>query len=207
MIRVVLIVSLTALLALVLYLPSAYPAQHFIAQLRTEHARLAAFWDGTRAQRILSRCVDAHAASAQRVPIPRAHEAPVPAGVDGAVADEMTAVNARLFNNAYFQSVDALLLLASYRLFTMLEWLPWLALFGLAATLDALVVRSIKARQFDHHDPEAFAACAAGTVVLACITLVGFVLPATLPPLMLPAMAVAMVVLTAGSVRNFHRRG
>jgi hypothetical protein len=103
--------------------------------------------------------------------------------------------------------VDALLLLASYRFFTMLEWLRWLALFGLAATLDALVVRSIKASQFSHHDPEAFAACAAGTVMLGCITLIAFVLPAALPPLTLPLMAIAMATLIAGSVKNFHRRG
>jgi Domain of unknown function (DUF4400) len=206
-IRAVLIVSLTVLLALVLYLPSAYPAPYFIAQLRTEHARLGAFWDSGRAERVLSRSVDTHATTAQRVPIPRARDAPAPAVVEGAVAEEMSAVSARLFDNAYFRSVDALLLLASYRLFTMLEWLPWLALFALAATFDALVVRSIKARQFAHHDPEAFAVCAAGTVMLACITMVALVLPATLPPSMLPAIAIAMAALIAGSLRNFHRRG
>jgi hypothetical protein len=206
-IRVVIIASLTALLALVLYLPSAYPGQRFIAQLRAEHLQLAAFWDTRRAERILARSIDAQAATAQRAPIPNARDAPAPGAIHNAVASEMSAANARLFNSPYFRSVDALLLLASYRAFAMLEWLPWLALFGVAAMADAVVVRSIKARQFGHHNPEAFAACAAGAVLLACGMLITFVLPINLPPLTAPGVLIALSVLTTGAVGNFHRRG
>jgi hypothetical protein len=205
-IRVVFVVSLTALLILVLYLPSAYPAQRFVAQLRSEHAQLAAFWSADRAERVLIRTLDTQAATAQHMPIPDARAAPTLGTMQTAVAAEMSAVNARLFDSPYFRSVDALLLLASYRLFATLEWLPWLVLFAATATLDAAVVRSIKARQFGHHDPEAFAACAAGAVVLVCGTLVAFVLPASLPPWMTPALPIAMVMLVAGALRNFHRR-
>lgn len=206
MIRGVLVVSLTTLLVLVLYLPSAYPPQRFIAELRTEHAQLAAFWSVERAERVLIRALDIQAATAQHIPIPDVRAASTLATMQSAVAAEMSAVNARLFDSPYFRSVDALLLLASYRLFATLEWLPSLALFAAAATLDAGVVRSIKARQFGHHDPEAFAACAAGTVVLVCGTLVAFVLPATLPPWMMLALPIAMIVLAAGAMRNVHRR-
>lgn len=207
MIRVVVVVSLTALLALVLYLPSAYPPQRFVSQLRAEHDQFATFWNAARAERVLARSLDVQASTVQRIPIPDARAAPAPGTMHTAVASEMSAVNARLFDSPYFRSLDALLLLASYRLFATLEWLPWLALFAVAATVDAVVARSIKARQFGHHDPEAFAACAAGTVVLVCGTLVAFVLPATLPSWMLPAMPTVVVVLVAGALRNFHRRG
>jgi Domain of unknown function (DUF4400) len=206
LIRVVIVVSLTALLVLVLYLPSAYPPQHFLAQLRAEHAQLATFWNVARAERVLARSLDVQDSTARLMPIPDARAEPAPGTMHSAVASEMSAVNARLFNSPYFRSVDALLLLASYRLFAVLEWLPWLALFAAAAAVDAVVVRSIKARQFGHHDPEAIAACAVGTVVLVCGTLVALVLPATLPPWMLPAVVTAMVMLVGGALRNFHRR-
>jgi hypothetical protein len=205
-IKAVIIGSLTAVLVLVLYLPSAYPPQRFVAQLRAEHAQLADFWSATHSERVLDRSLRAQASTAQRISIPDVRAAPAPEAMHIAVASEMSAVNARLFNSPYFRSVDALLLLASHRLFAMLEWLPWLALFAAAATVDAVAVRSIKARQFGHHDPEAFAACAAGTAVLVCGTLVAFLLPATLPPWMPPAMPIAMVTLVAGALRNFHRR-
>lgn len=206
MIRVVFVVSFTALLILVLYLPSAYPAQRFIAQLRAEHAQLAAFWSVDRAERVLERSLDVQDETARSIPISEARAAPTLATMPTAVAAEMSAVNARLFHSPYFRSVDALLLLASYRLFATLEWLPWVALFAAAAALDAAVVRSIKARQFGHHDPEAFAVCAAGAVALVCGALVAFVLPATLPPSLMPALLIAMVMLVAGALRNFHRR-
>ena len=54
--------------------------------------------------------------TAEVTPIPTAKDAPSPAAVNGAVSREMSSVNQRLFNNAYFRAVDALLLLASYRL-------------------------------------------------------------------------------------------
>jgi hypothetical protein len=205
-IRIVIIASLTALLVLVLYLPSAYPAQRFFAQLRTEHTQLAASWDSARAERILPRSIETQAATTQRVPVPGMRDAPPVGAIHNAVAGEMAAVNARLFDSPYFRALDALLLLASYRVLVMLEWLPWLAPFAVAAMVDAIVVRSIKATQFGHHNPEAFAACAAGAVLLACGMLVTFVLPTKLSPLTAPAMLTALAGLVTGAVRNFHRR-
>jgi len=118
----------------------------------------------------------------------------------------MSAVNARLFNSPYFRSIDALLLLASYRLFTLLEWVPWMALFCLTALLDGGVVRSIKARQFVHHDPEMFALFVSMAIVLVCGAVLASVLPVTLPALLLPAVPVAMGVFAGGALGNFHRR-
>ena len=68
--------------------------------------------------------------------------------MDGAVAREMAMDNQRLFNNAYFKSIDALLLLAGFRVATLIEWLPWLLAFTAAVLLDGFIVRQIKAKEF-----------------------------------------------------------
>ena len=185
MIRFVAIVSLSALLLLVLYLPSAHPPEHFVARLRVEHEQTAAFWSPAHAQRILERTLDAQAAAQPLSPIPTTQAAPRLPGVDSAVAREMSAVNTRLFNSPYFRAIDALLLLATYRFFTLLEWLPWLLAFGIATTADGAALRVIKAKQFAQHDPELFALYASSAIVLGCATVVAFVVPATLPVVLL----------------------
>lgn len=207
MIRVIAIVSLMALLILVLYLPSAHPPERFVAQLRIEHEQTAAFWSAKRAERILTRTLDAQESTTQFNPIPTLRQAPDPSRFDSAVALEMSAVNARLFNNPYFRSIDAQLLLATFRLFTLLAWLPWLLAVGVAALFDGAVVRVIKGKQFTHHDPEMFALYACAVIVLACGTVIALVLPATLPVWLLPGVPVVMAVFAAGALGNFHRRG
>ena len=207
MIRLVAIASLSALLLLVLYLPSAHPPEHFVARMRIEHEQTAAFWNPLHAQRILERTLDAQAAAQPLSPIPTAQSAPQPPGVDSAVAREMSAVNARLFNSPYFRAIDALLLLATYRFFTLLEWLPWLLAFGIAATVDGAALRAIKAKQFAHHNPEVFALYASGAIMLGCATVVAFVVPATLPAALLPTVAIVIGVFTGGALAHFHRRG
>jgi hypothetical protein len=106
---------------------------------------------------MLDRAVRMQEATANVTPIPAAKDAPLTTGVNGAVSQEMSAVNQRLFDNTYFRSVDALLLLASYRLATLLEWLPWLTAFVLAALVDGGLTRLVKAKEFLQHDPEMFA--------------------------------------------------
>ena len=65
------------------------------------------------ATRILARAVRMQDAIADVTPIPKASDAPSANGVNSAVAQEMGSVNQRLFNNLYFRSVDALLLLGA----------------------------------------------------------------------------------------------
>lgn len=207
MIRLVAIASLSALLLLVLYLPSAHPPEHFIVRMRIEHEQTAAFWSPRHAQRILARTLDAQAAAQPLSPIPTTHSAPQLSGVDSAAAREMSAVNTRLFDSPYFRAIDALLLLATYRFFTLLEWLPWLLAFGIAATVDGAAVRAIKAKQFAHHDPEIFALYACGAIVLGCATVVSFVLPATLPAALLPTVAIVVGAFIGGALAHFHHRG
>ena len=186
MIRGVALVSLIALLVLVLYLPSAQPPERFVAQLRAEHSAAAAFWGDAPAAHMLSRALSVQESARSATPLPSSGDAPEIKGVNGAVANEMASVNQRLFNNAYFRSIDALLLLASFRLATLLEWLPWLLAFVAAAMVDGYLVRSIKAKEFLHHDPELFAVYASGAIVVACGTVLAFVVPVALHPLVVP---------------------
>lgn len=207
MIRAVAVLSLVILLILVLYVPSANPPERFVAQLRAEHDAATAYWGTESATRMLERAVSMQAVTASVTPIPAAKDAPSPVNVNGAVSREMSSVNQRLFNNPYFRSVDALLLLASYRLSTVLEWLPLLTAFILAAIADGGFARLIKAKEFRQHDPEMFALYTSLGIVLLCATVIGFVLPVSLHPLFLPCVPLVVGVLTGRALGCFHRRG
>ncbi len=207
MIRAVAVLSLVILLVLVLYVPSAHPPQRFLAQLRAEHEAATAYWGTDSSMRMLDRAIGMQAATAKVTPIPAAKDAPSTTSVNRAVSQEMSSVNQRLFNNSYFRSVDALLLLASYRLSTLLEWLPWLGAFVLAAIADGGFARLIKAKEFLQHDPEIFALYASLGIVVLCATVIGFVLPVTLHPLLLPCVPLLVGVLAGRALGCFHRRG
>ena len=78
---------------------------------------------------------------------------------------------------------------------------------GLAVLADGLIVRMIKSKEFRQHDPELFALYACLAIVTACATVVGFVFPVTLHPLVMPAVPVLISVLLSRAVGSFHRRG
>ena len=207
MIRAVSIGALLCLLVLVLYLPSAHPPERFLAQLRTEYEATAAYWGDSPPPRILSRALSVQDSARQAAPIPSSADAPPANAVDGAVAREMATVNQRLFDNAYFRSIDALLLLASFRLAALLEWLPWLLAFTAATLVDGSVVRQIKAKEFLQHDPELFALYICGVIVTVCAMVIGFVVPFTLHPLAMPCVPLVVSLLLGRAVGSFHRRG
>ena len=122
----------------------------------------------------------------------------------------MATVNQCLFNNAYFRSIDALLLLlllASFRFATLIEWPPWLLAFTFAVLLDGTIVRQIKAREFRQHDPELIALYTCGAIVTVCATVVGFVVPFTLHPLAMPCVPLVVSLLLSRALGSFHRRG
>ena len=114
--------------------------------------------------------------TAQVTPIPAAKDAPSSAGVNGAVSREMSSVNQRLFNNAYFRARRRAAPARQLSVSTLLEWLPWLAGIRLAALVDGGFARLIKAKEFLQHDPEMFALYASLGIIL-CATVIGFVLP------------------------------
>ena len=203
MIRFVSTASLVALLILVLYLPSAYPPQRFIDQLRVEHALTVDFWGRTHAMRILARVLDWQATANQAGPLSTSATNPV----DSAVARQMVEVNHRLFSSPYFRSIDTLLALATYRLSVLFEWLPVLLVFMLAALFDGALMRIIKSKEFLQHDPETFALHACAAIMAACAAVLALVLPVTLHPLAFAAVPIAISVFASRALADFHRRG
>lgn len=206
MIRIVTIGALLSLLVLVLYLPSAHPPERFLAQIRLEHQAMVESWGEAPAARILDRALSLQDSARAATPVPTATSGAAVGAVNGAVAQEMASVNHRLFDNSYFRAIDTLVLLAAFRLSSMLEWLPWVAVFVAAAFADGAVARTLKSKEFRQHDPERFALFATLAVLSACATVVGMVMPVTLHPLTLPAAPAAVAVLIGRSVGHFHQR-
>lgn len=206
MIRAIAILSLLAMLLLVLYMPSIHAPAEILQTLRQEHLANAQLRGPEHADRQLERAMRLQSDAARSSPLPNAQRLPRSPGINGAIASEMVSVNQRLFDNAYVRSVDAVLLLASYRLVGLLAWLPWLAPLALATVLDGVWVRIIKAKEFLHHDPELFAVWCCLLILIGCGSVVALVVPVALHPLALPSASVAVVGLIGLSVASFHRR-
>jgi hypothetical protein len=164
-------------------------------------------WGEAPALRILDRALGLQGVAREATPVPPTTTASATNAVDGAVAREMASVNQRLFGNSYFRAIDALVLLAAFRLSAMLEWLPWMAAFLAAAIADGAISRVIKSKEFLHHDPERFALYASLAILLTCGAVVALVVPAFLHPLLAPAGLSALALLCGRSIAHFHRRG
>ena len=206
MIRAVAVISLVLLLILVLYVPAVHPPERFLDQLRSEHQVTIEFWGVEPAYRMLDRAIQMQSNAAEASPIPALRDMPKTPGVNRAVAAEIGSVNQRLFNNAYFRSVDALLMLASYRLSSLLEWLPWLIPLALAAGVDGFLLRVVRSKEFLLHDPEMFAVWCSLLIITGCATLVAFVLPIQLHPAALAGSPIAAALLLNRAIASFHRR-
>ena len=206
MIRIVSIVSLLAVLVLVTYLPSRFPAERFVNQLMAEHNANEAFWGKRHAYAILERMLDLQESASQVSPVPTTTNQ-VPNATNGAVAAQFDSVNHRLFHNAYFRSIDALLALASYRLCVILEWLPALLIFIAAIAIDGFLVRVIKSKEFKQHNPEAYAIYLCLAIIVTCTTFILLVVPTTLPTLLFPYALAAIGLFLSRAIANFHRRG
>lgn len=209
-IRIVSITSLSALLVLVLYLPSAHPPSSFIAQIRAEHTAAIDAMGPEHALRIMARMLDMQTARAQVSAEPAAL-APAAASraasdVNTAVAAQMGQVGQRLFNSGYVRSVDALFALALYRLSVWMESLPAVLVFGLLALADGLFVRVLRSRVFVQHSPEMFALHASLVIVMACLSVVALVLPVFVHPYWLAAAPFVMGLCLNRAVANYHRR-
>lgn len=206
-IRVVSTTSLILLLILVLYLPSAHPPERFITQLSVEHERNSAFWGEEHALRILSRMLELHADARQVSAIPDTFAAEPRSQVDAAAASQMSQMNARLLNNQYFKSIGALFALATYRFAALVEWLPYLSVFVLAAFLDGFIRRIVKSKEFLQHKPELFALHASLVILVVCDMIVALVMPVTVGPLLLALVPVSIGIFGSLAVANYHHRG
>lgn len=207
MIRAIAIVSLLAMLVLVLYVPSVHAPGEILQTLRQEHAANARLRGLEHADQQLERAMRLQSDAARSSPLPNAQPTARSPGINGAIAAEMVSVNRRLFDNAYVRSVDAVLLLASYRLVGLQAWLPWLGPLALASALDGCWVRIVKAREFGHHDPELFAVWCCLQILVGCGSVVALVVPLELHPIALPGAAIVVAGLLGLSVASFHQRG
>jgi hypothetical protein len=208
MIRIVALTSLAALLVLVLYLPSAYPPDRFLAQVRIEHAINHGVWGHGPALRILDRALAMQSSSRDASPIPTATAAaPAQPPVDAALAAHLSTATARLFGNPYFRSIEALATLGIYRVASLLEWLPVLVVFVAAAFFDGLICRTVKSKEFLHHNPEAFAVYGSFLVLTCCATAIAFILPVTLHPYLIASAPLVVAASGGLAVANFHARG
>ena len=204
MIRIVTITSLVSLLMLVLYLPSARPAHAFLAQIRNEHAALTGFWGRAHAFVMLQTMLDLQAGSPHAPPLMAS--ATVRSTPETKVQKEVSAVSERLLKNEYFLSLNALVLLATYRIAVILHLLPGIVPFLMAAVADGLVRRAVKGTDFSGHNPEVFSACVCGAILSACLGVIACVIPAPLPPPLMPALLGGLGVFANLGLANYHKR-
>jgi hypothetical protein len=188
-----------------LYLPAAYPPEHFLQQMRMEHARNMSFWGEAGAEQILERSLSLYARQDDLAPAGFAATPTVPVtAVNAAVAEQMTAVLQRLWHNRYAQGLDAMLLLVLYRSSELLQWLPWLAGFVLIAGFDGYTLRLIRSREFRTHSPLRFALCSVGAALGIGITLPLLLVPVPIDPTLLGCAVLVVGVLAGRAIGNLQ---
>lgn len=205
MIRYVWITAMLAILCIVLYIPSAVPAERFLEVLRAEHAMNEHVWGEATAQRVLSRMLDMQQAGKQL------SDPPAPAvqvaqngAVDAAMAHQVSQMSARLFGNPYFRSIDSLFVLVTYRLSALVELLPLLSIFCLVAAVDGLVVRLVRAREFVPHSAEMFGGSVAGAIALGSAVVVACFLPLQMHPMFVTLCLLVMLFVLSRALANYH---
>jgi hypothetical protein len=198
--------TLCAVLIYALYLPSAHPPERFLQQIGVEHELNAAFWGEDDAHRLMARALSLYTRQDELAPAAFAPTPGVPStDVNAAVANRMSEAVQRLFHNRYTQGFDAIVLLATYRLQGLLQWLPWVAGFVLIVCFDGYVVRIIRSEEFLEHSPMRFALCALGASLTFAFTLVLLVVPASIPPLALGCAPLVLGTFIARAISHFHR--
>lgn len=201
------IVSLVLVALLTLYLPSAHPPERFVQQVRTEHALNREFWGPQRALRTLARALDLYEGTKDTQPLGQGVPHPAPASaLEAAMVTQLAQATQAFTHNAYFRSIDALLMLACFRLAALLEWLAPLSVFILVAVFDGAARRVVKAKTFGEHNPEIVAVHAVVLVLVLCASLVALVLPVTVHPAWLALAPIAVGVCLSFAVANYHRR-
>ncbi len=196
--------ALGALLVFCLYLPSAHAPAEFIDTLRQEHDRNLALWGADGAGRILARTLALYRRREALAPAAFASAQAVPVtAVNAAVSQQMADAVQRLLHNGYTQGVDALVLLATYRVAALAQWLPWLAGFALLACVDAHLARLLRSKELQGPNPARFACCATGAALCCALVLLLLVVPTVLEPRVQAGAALLPGLLIARALRHF----
>lgn len=192
----------------ILYLPSANPPERFLHQLRMEHDLNVTFWGENHALRVLDRMLNMKNDLQTNSFIPPSSAAPPSTNpMDAMLAMQMSQMTERLFKNQYFESIKTLLILASYRLAEFIEWLPVMSIFIVAACFDGSIRRIVKGKEFLQHNPEIFGLCSCLIILILCSTVVVFVVPLTLHPLIPVFIPTIVGILGSVAIANFHYKG
>lgn len=205
-IRAVAVLSLLSMLCLVLYLPTSHPPDRFVAQIRVEHALNAQYWGERHAFDMLRQMMDLHVRNQIAAQAP-ARAAQPALEVDTAVSKELSGLSARILDNDYFKSLDMLVALATYRYIELMYWLPLSAVFIVAALVDGYVRRIVKSKEFLQHSPELFSLHICVLIIAACGTVVSFVIPVTVTPLLFAVAPIGIGCCASFAIANFHYRG
>ncbi|MBY0241995.1 MAG: DUF4400 domain-containing protein [Burkholderiaceae bacterium] len=199
-IRAVTIASLVSLLLLVLYLPAVTPPSTFFDRIRAEHGQQGAAWGPAHAQQALERALSIA-------------ERPVAAPMIGAgggqgrvmtvAGRQLNTVGRRLIDSDYLRSVNALLLLAAFRLAALAQLAPGFLLLACACIADGLVRRRVKGLEFSRHHPDVWTASVCAAWLTVCTVVITAVLPAAVPVALLPLLIGLACVCTAIAIANY----
>lgn len=107
--------------------------------------------------------------------------------------------------NDYIQGFSALCFALLVRVAIILSWLPYIAPFLLAATMDAAISRKIKFESFGFSSPIKFAAAAHMLIVVVFLPLLYLVVPLPITPLFVPFWALISAVPIVMLVSNTQR--
>lgn len=198
MIRATLIAGLTALLLLMLYLPSAYPPERFVHQVNEDYAAITNLWGPDKAETFLDFALQTRD-TLQGPPSP-----PKPApSMHGAL--ELAAMSERLFRNSYFRSIEALAVMAMFRIAAMGVGQGWLFVLGLAAFVDASARRIVRSKQFEHHDPERLGLYLLSAALTIIAALMAAVFPVPMNPWAWATVPPALLICLSRAWGMFHR--
>lgn len=204
MIRWVFVASMTLMLCIVLYIPSRVSADRLADLLREEHGSVQRRWGPDAADRVLTRMLDLQSVSPTLSEPPAGSTGQGSGALNRAVSTEMERVSMRMFRNAYFRSIDALIALVTYRLSAALEFLPMLWLAATVVVADGFMVRAVRARELVAHSAELFGVSAVGAILLLCGVLVSWFLPLPVDPLWIALALLAMVFCLGRAIANYH---
>lgn len=208
MIRIAAIATMVLFLCLFFYLPSVYGPERFLDQIHIEHDLNDRSCGEAHALRVLDRAITLHGEVQSNAPSPAAVSAAAASSpVETVAAQRLAEATARLFNNHYTRSIDALVTLFLFRLSGLLEWLALLVGFVVACVIDGYLRRSIKSKQFEQHSAELFSFYMALGVLIVCGSLVLFLLPVTIHPFALIAPPVLVGLFGNQGIANFHAQG
>lgn len=205
MIRYLLIGMTSALLGLTLWLPGGYPAASFYHAAQQDHAANEQMWSSRFTITALRSALAA--AETQATPSP-ANIGTDPAGVAGEVLGiRVRDFVDRLRHTSYLRALDAMMLLARYRLATLAYLAPAVVILLLPALVDAAIRRIIRTHEFRRHDPERFAFAIAGVLLQSGALVAHCALPVHVPPMAPVGLMLGIIYCLHVALSNYHHSG